>query len=324
VSLYSALPALASLYGRAMIGTLHERVGEEEQLRDRYYSQENNNGAWARVMGWEGERDGGSSGIYGQRGASFDYSLAALQGGFDIYQHEDNDQVRTHAGLMLGVGRADGNVEHINGRAAGDLTIEATSLGAYWTRFDENRSYLDGVALVTWYDAEAHSSRLPALSGEFMGYALSLEGGRPFDLNDKWRIEPQGQIIWQHFDGTSANDVAARVHFEDSDSLIGRIGVRLMRNWMKAEDDGDIRRGQGWARFNVWHEFSDPPATTFSSEDGPVRFQSDIGGTWLQLGGGLSTQISDDGTFYADAAYSWDTENNGDAVSGRVGLRWNW
>ena len=35
VSLFAALPAMAALYGSRMIDTLHERVGEEEQLRGR-------------------------------------------------------------------------------------------------------------------------------------------------------------------------------------------------------------------------------------------------------------------------------------------------
>ena len=35
VSLYAAMPPMAAIYGRHLIDTLHERVGEEEQLRGR-------------------------------------------------------------------------------------------------------------------------------------------------------------------------------------------------------------------------------------------------------------------------------------------------
>ena len=36
-----------------------------------------------------GERDGGTLGIYGSQGPSYDYRIYALQSGLDLYQEEN-------------------------------------------------------------------------------------------------------------------------------------------------------------------------------------------------------------------------------------------
>ncbi|MBY5558370.1 hypothetical protein J0664_26320 (plasmid) [Rhizobium leguminosarum] len=53
VSLYAAVPLMAAIYGRHIIDTLHERVGEEEQLKGRtdIGEDENFNGFWLRGIG---------------------------------------------------------------------------------------------------------------------------------------------------------------------------------------------------------------------------------------------------------------------------------
>src|SRR5262249_14586275 len=136
VSLYTALPALANLYGRMLIGTLHDRVGEEEQLR--HYTSlnddEKTDGAWSRVIGLGGNREGGDNGIYGSIGPKFQYSLGAVQAGVDLKRKRD-DGARDHAGLMASIGRAEAEVTSFNGVGAGKDTIDVYSLGGYWTRF---------------------------------------------------------------------------------------------------------------------------------------------------------------------------------------------
>ena len=84
VSLFAALPAMAALYGERLIDTLHERVGEEEQLRGRAdLSQGYLNGAWGRFLGHHGEREG--DGILSGR-PKFDYDFFAFQTGLDIFR----------------------------------------------------------------------------------------------------------------------------------------------------------------------------------------------------------------------------------------------
>src|SRR5262249_9423180 len=52
-SLYAAVPSMALLYGRNLLDTLHERVGEEEDERLRR-DPENGKVGWGRVIGVNG------------------------------------------------------------------------------------------------------------------------------------------------------------------------------------------------------------------------------------------------------------------------------
>ena len=120
--------------------------------------------------------------------------------------------------------------------------------------------------------------RLPALKSKATGWAGSLEGGLPLQIDERWVVEPEAQLTYQHFNGSAANDVAARVHFHNTDSLVGRLGVRVAYTWTSQHDDGP-RLTTGWVRLNGSHEFLDQPVTSFDSDDGPVVFQANLGNT---------------------------------------------
>ena len=142
-------------------------------------------------------------------------------------------------------------------------------------------------------------------------------------LERGWILEPQGQLIYQRFDGDNHRDAGGIVSFKDTSSLIGRLGARLANTWERDTKKG-IRTDTLWGRFNIWHEFLDQPTTVFQTELGPVEFIADTGETWLEINGGYTAQISSSASFYADAAYTWDTNGDGHAIHGRIGLRWNW
>ncbi|WP_172461720.1 autotransporter outer membrane beta-barrel domain-containing protein [Dyella jiangningensis] len=326
VSLYDAVPAMALLYGRTLMDNLHDRVGEEEQLRGRTDLQSGHwfNGAWARVVGLDGNFDGNAKGIYGGSPKS-DFNIAALQAGMDVYRAEGDDGTRDHAGVYLAQGRIRGDVTHYTGVDAGTDRIEGTSLGGYWTWFNERGAYLDTIVQGTWAKAYADSTRgisLKPRSG--FGWGASLEGGYPFH-EDNWVIEPQAQLMYQTVDHSRSSDRAARVTFGDIDSLAGRLGVRFAQTRQLANrEDGSPQLLTYWARLNLWHEFKGTPTTTFSSQEGPVVFRADVSGTWGELNLGLTWQISRHATFYAKAGYEAGLSGRYDAYNGELGLRWAW
>jgi hypothetical protein len=134
VSLYAAIPSLALLYGRNLMDTLHERVGEEEHLRGSARSNTLASGAWGRIIGQFGQRDGDRAGIYGS-GPQFDYSFGAFQVGQDFLRWDNLDGSRDHAGLYVAAGLGEAPVQHFNGLRAGDDKFNAASFGGYWTHF---------------------------------------------------------------------------------------------------------------------------------------------------------------------------------------------
>jgi outer membrane autotransporter protein len=326
VSLYTALPALALRYGWATLGNMHERIGEEEQLRDRNDLRERTtvNGAWVRVIGESGDADGDRRGIYGSGGPHYDYDLIALQAGLDVYAEEHDNQQRDHAGLYAAQGRIQSDVTHFNGIYAGSDSVKATSLGLYWSHFWQEGQYLDAVWQGTWAKATARSAGDYTLQRNGFGWAASLEGGYP--LHDETRVlEPQAQIIYQAIDRDSAFDPAANVRFRNMDSLAARVGLRWANTWTLDPDRNGTRRLlTGWLRANLWREFKGQPVTEFSSADGYVPFKADLKGNWWQLNAGTTWQLDANFSVYANLGYQRGFDVSFDAWDGKVGLRWNW
>jgi len=331
---------MASVYGRTIIDTLHERVGDEELLRQRGDFDPDRsgvNGVWMRYVGHDGEHDGGRQGIYGRRGPGFDYRFDALQVGLDLYRYVDEeDQSRKHAGFYLAYGKGKGEVRHNlleHNFHAGTDRFVARTVGGYWTGFNDKGAYLDAVAQYTDYDLRMQSLRLPDSFTNASGVALSLEGGWPFVLNDgdgqsgedgRWRLEPQAQVIWQQIDVDDLDDGIAEVRFSDGDSLVGRLGARLNRNGQRQNRNAELRSSNAWLRANLWHEFRGQPKAEFATNSGYIPFAVDLGGSWAEVGIGGTWQVSQTGYFYADLDYSWSFDGDETAWNGKLGMRWNW
>lgn len=340
VSLIAAAPAMAQVYGRTLIDTLHERVGDEELLRQRADLDPDArgfNGAWMRYVGHDGEHDGGHQGIYGNRGPDFDYRFDALQIGVDLYRHIDTeDDSRKHAGFYLAYGKGKGEVRHnlLDYRFhAGTDRFKAGSVGGYWTGFNSKGAYLDAVGQYTWYDLRIQSPRMQDSFVDAYGVALSLEAGWPFILNDgdgptvedgRWRLEPQAQVIWQRIDVDDLDLGNAHVRFSDGDSLVGRIGARLNRNGQRENRQGQLRADNAWLRANIWREFRGEPRAEFATNSGYVPFAVDMGGSWAEVGVGGTWQVSETGYLFADIDYSWSFSGNETAWNGKLGARWAW
>jgi len=326
VSLYAALPAMALRMGWATLGNLHERVGEEEQLRDRddLQSRTSFNGAWVRVIGEDGNVEGDRRGILGS-GPKYDYDVLALQAGTDVYREQHDDGHRDHAGLYLGEGRIKSEVTHYNRIRVGKDKVDATSLGGYWTHFWPEGGYLDAVVQGTWSDLESHSNRGLRLKSDTFGWAVSLEGGWPFHREERL-LEPQFQIVYQRVDDFEGDDTIAQVRFRDAESLAARLGVRWAKDWqIDPTADGAPRLMTGWLRANVWHEFKGEPLTLFSAGDVDLPFLADISGTWWQLNAGATRQIGRNTSVYANLGYQRSFGGSRfDAWDGKVGFRWNW
>lgn len=326
VSLYAALPAMALRYGWATLDNLHERVGEEEQLRNRTDLRENNylNALWVRVIGEDGNVRGASQGIY-NGSPQYDYNIMAFQAGMDVFAEEHENQQRDHAGLYLGTGRIRSDVTNYDGTDAGDDIVKGQSLGLYWTHFWTEGQYLDAVWQGTWSKYSGKSDQGLELHHNDFGWAASLEGGYPFhDESQVW--EPQAQVIYQRFNSGQASDAAAIVNFSNITSLAGRAGLRWANTWtQEPAADGSQRLFTGWLRFNLWKEFKGQPTTSFSSADGFVPFDGSIKGSWWQLNGGMTWELDKNTSFYANVGYQKGFDSRGfHAWDGKVGFRWNW
>ena len=175
----------------------------------------------------------------------------------------------------------------------------------------------------TWYGAKATSNEQQHLSTHGFGTTLSVEGGYPFPFASGWSLEPQSQVIYQSLNLDNASDEGAHVQFRDSDSLAARLGGRASRTW-EWDESAKPRSLTGWFFANVWREFKADAVTAFSSQDGNVPFHSDLGGSWWELGTGVSAQLRMGASLYATVGYDKGFSDGVKAINGNVGMRFNW
>jgi autotransporter family porin len=101
------------------------------------------------------------------------------------------------------------------------------------------------------------------------------------------------------------------------------VGARLTRNWNS--DSG--RPITAWARANVWRHFGSDASTTFAAPSGlnPVTLNTDLGGTWGQLGVGISAQVVRNVSAFVSLDYNAALgQGKGNSVSGRAGFKAVW
>jgi len=323
-SLYTAIPSLALDYGNALLDSLDERMGGWRSFRQ---GGAQPNGpdrlAWGRIIGLTGSRDGGDLGIYGDKGPSYDYDIFAIQTGLDLYRAEHENGSFDNAGIYFAYGNTSADVDHFDGTNAGTDRLNGLTLGGYWTHFGATGWYLDAVVQGTWYDISASGS-LSDMDTDAFGFGASLEGGYPIQLDNGFVLEPQAQLTYQTIDIDDGRDTAAQIRFNDVESLVGRLGMRLSRAWdLEPETDTNApRQAVAWVRASLLNEFLGQPVTEFSSEDGYVPFQADKKGAGFKLDLGFDAAVRENVSVYGSFEYQHQFGGGDDhAFGGEVGLK---
>ncbi|MCL2657798.1 MAG: autotransporter outer membrane beta-barrel domain-containing protein [Betaproteobacteria bacterium] len=342
VPVYMTAPALANWMGLAMLGTYHDRVGEDrpdqwdadESVQASAAGASGDNqaekkpkAAWGRVIGVTGSLDNGDGGRnFSSGGPSYNYDISAIQLGVDLLRAKHDNNSRDIAGLYLGMmwGRADVNQVYSENRA-GTVKMDGYTFGGYWTHKGPSEWYIDAVLQGTRYaNAEARSVDTllnQKISPNGWGVAASLEGGYPFALGKGWSLEPQAQLIYQRISLDGDSDMYGYVDFGNTATWYGRLGARLAKDWMNEEG----KKATIWARANLWHSFGSNPDTAFSALNGMgnVSLTTDLGSTWGQLGLGIAGQVTKRLTIFATGDYSIPMDGgDGYALQGRIGLRY--
>lgn len=323
VPLDMVAPVLANRFGLAMLGTYHDRRDTLDPKLSAF---------WLRGFGEHGHAGSASGNAQGhlndfyRDGPSYDFTLGGFQAGIDLYRREQESGSRDLAGLFVGAGRAEANVDRVYGGNAGQLTMNGYSFGGYWTHLDQTGFYTDAVIQGTRYDRiESSSADQIAMRTAGWGFISSLEGGYRHGLGNGWTVEPQAQLIYQHLSLDNTSDRFGRIAFSDTDTVYGRVGAKIGRQW-QAESG---RRYAAWARVNLWHTMGGEAKTSFSNLQGENRVSlvSDAQGSWGQFGLGFSGQLTETVSLFASGDYSHSLGHNGvknDSLAGRVGLKMKW
>ena len=278
--------------------------------------------AWGRVFGGTREQQWSPTinGIDFQISPEIDGHIWGLQAGLDLFGFDHDDGGRDVFGLFYTHAEASGDITGFTlatpNNASGELDLNGDSIAAYWTHIGASGWYVDAIAMNTWLDGDATSNR--GIGAELDGnvFAASLEGGYPFALGSGWTLEPQAQVIWQYIDLDDTSDPFSSIDYDAFDAFTGRIGARLEANLQVGTTPL-----QPFVDVNLWHNFSATDTILFNTR--AVAIGSE--GTRLELGGGISAQVTPSLSLYGEARYGIGLDDDdAETISGGVGLRFQW
>lgn len=303
---YIAAPYLNLYYGMRIAGTLHERMGDTET-----YGKGYNNRAWARTGGEHTSFDAGRFGY------DSDYWFA--QFGTDLYQDELKNGTRVHAGIMATLGNqstdTQDQVRTLAGKSAdaGSVRSDAYSVGSYYTRYAQDGAYVDLVGQFTWYRNQYES--LHDTKQDSYGVLLSAEAGQPYAVSTNWKIEPQGQIIYQYLNSEDFSDEISDISGVSVNQGTARAGLRLLRD--QAEDKAS-EKFKPYLTADVLSNFSDSPDINVGGIDVST---TDFSDQYWQTGAGMTAQLAPNTSVYADVKYVKGFDGDMEGYVGHIGIQ---
>ena len=306
VAVQAVLPETARALGRLTLGTYHERIGVENPTPGYH--------GWGRLIGQQTDQH-----LSGTVRPNFDATFAGVQAGHDLWYHAAHGH-RDRSGIYAAYARANGDVRGFalgfQNAPVGEVSLDATSIGAYWTHIGPVGWYLDTVLQGSWLDGDGHSHRGIRADAEGSSFAASLEGGYPIPVWFGLVFEPQAQAIWQHLTLDDTRDRISTISFDTDDAFTGRIGARLGGRFATAE-----AVWLPYLKSNVWWNTGGSDILAFAGF--PITAGSRT--TSVELGGGLTAKLGQSVSLYGEA--SWLTSIDGqdhEGIRGNVGLRVSW
>ena len=247
-----------------------------------------------------------------------------VQAGIDGQFYESNEG-KLIGGLTGMYGYAKSNVRSFHGD--GEVSSDAWGLGTTLTWYGETGFYVDGQAQVLWFDNNLYSDTVNttlAKGVDAWGYALGLEVGQRFDINDYWSMTPQMQLTSSTLSMDSFRDTwEAKVSLSEGDNLTGRLGVSADYRNAWYDGNGQLVRTNLYGIANLYYEFRDKMATHVANE----KFALNNDKIWGGLGAG-GTYAWADGRYalYGEGLVNTSLKNFGDSysVAGTIGFKVKW
>jgi outer membrane autotransporter protein len=290
LSVYGSVLPTAMNIGRVTLGTLQERVGDENTVlaNNIISNQQFANGGWVRTFA-QPYKEKYSSIVDPQANGT----VVGAQAGFDLFRNRNAFGAINLVGVYGAYSNADpdidGTVTNADATAdinahTGSVNLNALTGGAYWTHFWHNGSYFDLVAQATSYRGDADSTRT-SMSLRGVGTTESAELGYPFYFNPQLALEPQGQILYQYAKFNNSHDEFSDVDVGSSNAVMGRLGARLKYTTVI---NGYLV--QPYLRANFWSTLSGNNNSVLYADIQSVATNART--NWAQLGGGLTVNVT--------------------------------
>lgn len=262
------------------LDTLNKRMGEARYLED-------DNGVWVRYRhaktGWDN---------------TFETNSDMFQLGFDNEVQEDDG--KHYRGVAIDYTDADTSLNGISG----DGEYERYAVSLYDTWLGEKGHYRDlvirGGRINSDYDLNGmFTDGMHDIGGDYHQWfgSISAEWGRKNDMSKGWYFEPQTQLQLARVGGASyVSDSGVEVDQDGATSLIGRVGFRLGREYVKDNGKAD----NYYFKADLLHEFMGDKAIALTGADGRYENEYDGDETWFDIGLGADISIGKNSYFWAD------------------------
>lgn len=249
-----------------------------------------------------------------------------IQAGVDGQFYEDENG-KLIAQIFGQYGNAHSSVTNNTGDGGGDITTQGWGLGSALTWRGIAGFYIDGQAQANWYNSDLSvDAASPTLRNDNngFGYALSIEAGQRFIVNDQWSLTPQAQLMWSAVDFDNFTDsYNANISNRDGNSLSARIGLAAnYANHWKGEDGLWVHTNI-YGILNLYQEFLGGTKTSYSG----TNLSTDNDASWSSIGaGGTYSWANNKYAIYGAGSVNTSLNHfaNSYILKGSVGFKVNW
>ena len=315
VPLFAALPEQLRQANLAMLGSMHQRVGNAGVAT----SSSDDSGrrqAWGRILTVDRSiTQGGTVSPHSQG------RLNGFQAGTDLWATPD-----WRAGVY--VGQLDGDMEvsgfahGIAGYGVGHNALKNQYLGGYLTYRTDSGFYADTVLQAGRHRSTAVGTGISGGSSKGSSLLASLELGQSLALGAGWMIEPQLQLVHQKLSLDDAELVGATVQQQLHKGWAVRAGVRV-------QGEVTVSTGtlQPYTRLNVWRTASGSDRARFIGPAAFTDITTPTGGTSTEWALGANWQISPTVSMYGELGQMWASGGSAKTKGGpnaSLGVKMRW
>ncbi|MFA5900261.1 MAG: hypothetical protein WC829_14245 [Hyphomicrobium sp.] len=277
-------------------------------------------GAWAKVLGNTSEREQSYSFTILNKTSTF--QVNSNQDGYGVVGGYDFGHETRNGAWMIGAmgGYVASNLD-FDGSTT-DVDYRTGLVGAYAT-WIEGGWFVDGKVLANFGKYEYSNSTSTGLSTQDKQDVRSIGGVLDTGYRMNYAhafIEPGATLSYVKSDLDDASIYGTAVHFEDGNSLRGRLGLRLGTSYVSGG-----HKLEPFIGASAWHEFDGDNKISLSSGGYDLVAQDDTGGTFGEVSGGLNVfSLGSDGVSGFVKGNVQFGEDNLRGYSGNAGVRVNW
>lgn len=304
VPAYVEIPKINMDLGFNTVGTLNERKGINEKIKDK------NGQTWLRFIGENSKEEGKIR--FSKKSKTY-----GIQAGYDfIVKEDENSKQNTAFYIAHTETKIDFSDRYraeygklTKDKYTGEGKVKDLSLGLTTTKYYENGLYFDLVGQFSILKNKYISRDGINAKQKGNSLVLSAELGKSYNLTNDWIIEPQTQLIYQYLKLRDFDDGVKRVSYGNDGAVRGRVGIKVSNQFV-------------YGIVNIWHNFNDSTEVNIGKDRIKEKYSTTSG----EIGLGLQYPINTSISIYGDMRYekTFKVNSKNSSYRGTLGIKYSW